>query len=132
MLLFFKNGDDFATGAARYKYRPATEGDKTNRMILRVQVVGTRIDAVVDTGAPYAILPPQTARLAGFSPEFALRRERMLIRGMRLDGSITRFKEFWGNFPAFIGLTGFLERIRFAIDPLTDTFYFGSMALTEL
>jgi len=38
MLLFFKNGDDFATGAARYKYRPATEGDKTNRMILRVEL----------------------------------------------------------------------------------------------
>ena len=61
MLLFFKNGDDFATGAARYRYRPATEADKTNRIILRVEVVGTRIDAVVDTGAPYAILPPQTA-----------------------------------------------------------------------
>jgi len=41
-------------------------------------------------------------------------------------------EEFWGNFPAFIGLTGFLERIRFAVDPLNNTFYFGSMALTEL
>ncbi|MBD2182745.1 hypothetical protein H6G03_17015 [Planktothrix sp. FACHB-1375] len=75
----------------------------------------------------------------------------MLIRGMRLDGSIARMsitfraqegesltqeatvfvpdvEEYWGNFPSFIGLAGFLERIRFAIDPLTDTFYFGPLS----
>jgi hypothetical protein len=32
----------------------------------------------------------------------------------------------WDNFLCFIGRSGFLERIRFAIDPNTDTFYFGS------
>lgn len=40
---------------------------------------------------------------------------------------IPNLKEQWGNFPSFLGLSGFLERIRFAIDPLTDTFYFGSL-----
>ncbi len=75
----------------------------------------------------------------------------MLIRQMRLDGSITRInmtliatfgedlvvpatvfvpdsEDMWGDFPAFIGLGGFLERIRFAVDPSDDLFYFGSLA----
>ena len=28
--------------------------------------------------------------------------------------------------PSFIGWTGCLERLRFAIDPLDETFYFGA------
>ncbi|MBW4493144.1 MAG: hypothetical protein KME26_08670 [Oscillatoria princeps RMCB-10] len=74
----------------------------------------------------------------------------MLIRGMRLPGFVVRLnirlvaregedlnvdatvfvpdsEALWGDFPSFIGLTGFLERIRFALDPNTDTFYFGSL-----
>jgi hypothetical protein len=151
MLLNFTNGESFATGASRYAYRPATAGESTNRIILTVEVVGNPTEAVVDTGAPYVVLAPRIARLAGFNPAFALRRETMLIRGMRLDGSIdllnitllaTLFgenldvnatvfvpdaEEFWGDFPSFIGLGGFLERICFAINPSTDTFYFGSL-----
>jgi len=56
--------------------------------------------------------------------------------GQHLELQATVFvpdaEELWGDFPSFIGLSGFLERIRFAVDPLTDTFYFGSMALTDL
>ncbi|PIG95530.1 hypothetical protein CSQ79_03225 [Gloeocapsopsis sp. IPPAS B-1203] len=75
----------------------------------------------------------------------------MVVRGMQLEGSLTRLnirllategedlnvdatvfipdlEEYWGNFPSFIGLTGFLERLCFAVDPSTDTFYFGSLS----
>ncbi|NJK76677.1 MAG: hypothetical protein HC849_25365 [Oscillatoriales cyanobacterium RU_3_3] len=75
----------------------------------------------------------------------------MFVRGMRLEGSVIRLnmkliaeegedldvdatafipdvEEFWGDFPSFIGQIGFLERIRFAIDPLNDTFYFGQLS----
>jgi hypothetical protein len=74
----------------------------------------------------------------------------MLVRGKKLEGSLIRLnitlvaelgenltvdattfvpdsEAVWDNFPCFIGLSGFLERIRFAIDPNTDTFYFGSL-----
>ena len=74
----------------------------------------------------------------------------MLVRGMRLEGSIIRLnmtlpadegedltvdatafipdvEEYWGDFPCFIGQLGFLERIRYALDPATDTFYFGTL-----
>lgn len=150
MVLFFDNGNPFATGATRYQYRPATQGESTNRIFLQVDIAGNIIEAVVDTGAPYVILAPWIAQLAGLNPAFALARDRMLIRGMWLDGNIYRLnlklvaelgddlevqatvfvpdrEELWGNFPSFIGLGGFLERIRFAFDPATDTFYFGSL-----
>ena len=74
----------------------------------------------------------------------------MLIRGMSLSGFVVRLNiqltadmgenldvdstvfvpdsvDLWGDFPCFIGLGGFLERIKFAIDPNTDTFYFGQL-----
>ncbi|OCR00953.1 hypothetical protein BCD67_02940 [Oscillatoriales cyanobacterium USR001] len=74
----------------------------------------------------------------------------MMVRGMRLEGSIIRLtitlpadrgeeedidatafipdvEEYWGNFPSFIGQIGFLERITFAVNPSTDTFYFGPL-----
>lgn len=36
-------------------------------------------------------------------------------------------QEAWGDWPVFIGPGGGLERMRFAIDPGTDTFYFGTL-----
>jgi hypothetical protein len=149
MILFFANGNTFATGSCPYRYIPATAGESTNRIFMTVQIAGFPIESVVDTGAPYVILAPEFTRVIGLNHNSALYRERMLIRGMRLDGSVYRFnmtlvatlgddldlqatifvpdsREMWGNFPSFIGLGGFLERIRFAIDPTDDTFYFGS------
>ena len=150
MLLQFPNGDFFATGAIRYDYRPVSAVETTNRLILPVEIEGVLTEAVVDTGAPYVICAPGIARLAGFNRAYSLERMRMLIRGMQLEGSLTRLsikllaregddltvdatvfvpdvEDYWGNFPSFIGLTGFLERIRFAVDPLTDILYFGSL-----
>jgi hypothetical protein len=37
-------------------------------------------------------------------------------------------EEYWGDFPCFIGQIGFLERIRYAVDPANDTFYFGQLS----
>ncbi|WP_242060416.1 pepsin/retropepsin-like aspartic protease family protein [Aerosakkonema funiforme] len=151
MILLSRDGDTFASGAIPYFYRPATEGETTNRIILRAEIEGYATEAIVDTGAPYVVVAPRVARLVGFTQASALDRGRLLIRGMRLDGSIARMsitfraqegesltqeatvfvpdvEEYWGNFPSFIGLAGFLERIRFAIDPLTDTFYFGPLS----
>lgn len=150
MTLFFPNGDTFATGASPYEYRPATESETTNRIVLSVEIEGRLTEAVVDTGAPYVIWSPRLARLAGFTPADAFERTTMLVRGMRLEGGFIRVtinllgkegeslsvdatafvpdvEEYWGDFPSFLGLTGFLERIRFAADPNTDTFYFGPL-----
>ena len=149
-LLVFANGETFATGAARYQYEPAIATETTNRIILEVKIQGVETRAVVDTGAPYVICAPKIARLAGIDSTSALARQTMLVRGMRLEGFLVRLNmtlkavigeelnvdatvfvpevpEYWGDFPSFIGLTGFLERIRFAVDPNEDMFYFGQL-----
>lgn len=51
MALLFPNGDNFASGAVRYDYRPVTETETTNRIILEVKMQGIPTEAVVDTGA---------------------------------------------------------------------------------
>jgi hypothetical protein len=35
-------------------------------------------------------------------------------------------EEGWSDMPSILGFYGCLERIRMAIDPVTETFYFGS------
>lgn len=153
MILQFSDGNSFAVGAIRYTYAPATAQETTNRIQLPITVEIERslnTLAVLDTGAPYLILDPAIANVIGFSQDLALYRIKMLIRGMRLEGSVIRMnillkaeqgedlavnsttfipdsEELWDGFPSFLGLSGFLERIRFAIDPTTDTFYFGSL-----
>jgi hypothetical protein len=113
------------------------------------------VQAVLDTGSPYGIIMPEIAVAAGFGPDMVLEKTTLNVRGFRLNGSLTRlnltlraqvgdsltvdatvfvpdgdqlwgaFSETWGDFPAFVGLAGFLERIRFAIDPTVDMLYFG-------
>ncbi len=34
-------------------------------------------------------------------------------------------EEIWEDIPCILGLFGCLERARFAVDPSTETFYFG-------
>ncbi|MEG3844846.1 hypothetical protein [Microcoleus sp. herbarium14] len=149
--LLFPGGDTFATGAIYYDYIPVTANETTNRIILPVTVESIKTQAVVDTGAPYPIISPRVARQAGLDFLPPLQRMTLFVRGMRLEGSVIRLnmklvadkgedldvdatafipdvEEFWGDFPSFIGQIGFLERIRFAIDPLTNTFYFGQLS----
>jgi len=137
MVLLFPNNEFFATGSLTYDYRPATTTETTNRIIFEVEIQGIKTLAVLDTGAPFVICAPKVAADAGVYLASALERKTMLIRGMRLEGFIVRLniklqakygtdldvdstvfvpevEEYWGDFPSFIGLNGFLERIRFA------------------
>ncbi|NER38267.1 MAG: hypothetical protein F6J93_30650 [Oscillatoria sp. SIO1A7] len=130
-LLLFASGETFAAGAVGYKYGPATQGETTNRIILEVEIQEIPTRAAVDTGAPYVVCSPQVAFDAGVNTAAALERKIMLIRGMRLQGFLTRLniklkaeqgddldvdstvfipesEKLWGNLPCFIGLTGFL------------------------
>mgnify|MGYP000445097515 CR=1 FL=1 len=152
MLLHFSDRRNFATGASRYLYEPATQGENTNRILVRVDFEGILTEAVLDTGAPYVVCTPWLARALGFVPSAALERTRILIRGHWTSGEIHRVTlTFPGErgeklildatafvpdaasdpeeqpFPSFIGLAGCLERMRFAIDPLDDMFYFGAL-----
>ena len=100
MLLQFSGGEPFATGAIHYDYRPATENETTNRMMMQVAVENILAEAVVDTGAPYPVIAPRVARQVGLDRVTPLEREVMLIRGIRMEGGIIRLSM---TLPADIG-----------------------------
>ncbi len=153
MLPNFPSLESFATGAIPYEYRPAYEDDLSNRILIQVevQIVAPVLEtAILDTGSPYMILSPKVAKDSGFTQDRTIDRTVLKIRGYKYEGSITRLnvtlpavegqslsvdttafipdrEDAWGDFPSFVGCMGFLERLRFAIDPNTDTFYFGSL-----
>ena len=102
--------------------------------------------ALIDTGTPYCIFDTvivENLRLSFDEGEKILLRtaygpfegtvQRMLIRllaehgeSLNIDASVFITADWHlGN---FLGYTGFLERFRFAVDPGTNTFYFGSYA----
>ena len=83
----FQDGNSFASGVLSYAYRPINSQETTYRIIIPIEIGnGIKIEAVLDTGAPYVILDPNLTPLAGFTPELVLSEESMLIRGVKLSG----------------------------------------------
>lgn len=141
---------NFASGATSYEdYYPGQE--HTTRIVLPIVITSRLIiPAIVDTGAPWCILDPEVAEVletaiqATYTPS-----EKLMIRGELYEGRLLRMSlslqaetgdgveveatvfvptlapgDTWPH-PNFIGLDGFLTRIRFAIDPTENIFYFG-------
>jgi hypothetical protein len=152
MLLNFPNKDPFATGALRYSYSPVPgRDDVTPRIMIEVEIEGEQEAAVLDTGAPYLVCSPALAERLWLDPEDALEATTIRIQGVPIRGLIYRTnfvlhaREGNGlDFQAtafvpdtdqslptnllpvtFLGLHGCLERVRFAVDPSSETFYFG-------
>ena len=151
MLLRFEDGRPFAQGACPFVYRPATERETVHRIFVPVQIEDIQTEAVVDTGGVYLVCQPEIAALLSLDPASAIRTDELNIRGRKVPGALYRLyltllaeegkshkleiiafvprlepNEPW-NLPSFMGLTGCLEWIRFAVDPITDTFYFGAI-----
>lgn len=151
-MLFLGDGSVFATGALTYQYRPLTEGASDVRVILQVLLDGLPAVCVLDTGAPYVIIAPSLAPHLGFDPANALERARIRHRDIVYNGGLHRLTlEFpaergaaltvqatafvpeqdgaqaWIELPSFLGMAGCLERLRFALDPGSDAFYFGPL-----
>jgi hypothetical protein len=140
----------FATGEAACFVRPVFGGDRLNRVFVHVRLGGSeRMQAVLDTGGAYFILDPAFALAAGISRSSAIDVERIHIRGMSVRGTIHRvpltFIASFGDslsleatafvpeldagerwpLPGYLGLQGCLDRLRFAVDPVAERFYFG-------
>jgi len=149
MLLRFENEDPFAQGRCTYEYRPASEREDTPRIIVPVQIEGIATRAIIDTGGVYLICDPEIAEFLTLDPTESLGTETLGIRGMRYAGNLYRLllglmategeelqvevtafvpqlaiSDEWA-LPSFLGLQGCLERLRFAVDPSHETFYFG-------
>lgn len=151
MLLTTSSGEPFASGMTSYSYRPAIN-DISNRIMLQVEIGGILVEAIVDTGSPYVVCPPYLSDVIGFDPAEAIESIPFIIRGDSIRGKLYRlnvlfpadegedimvdatvfvpdeeWQESWGEHPGYIGLTGCLERMRFAVDPENDRFYFGAL-----
>lgn len=153
MLLQFADGNLFASGAMAYTYEPATSNENSPRIILSILIGELQISAFVDTGGVYFLCSPEVAFELGLQPEASIGTLRMLFRGVFYYGHLHRIPltfraeeghpltvevtafvpqllpgiEWSAEFPCILGMNGCLERLRFAIDPLTDTFYFGDL-----
>ncbi len=136
----------FATGRAKYLDRAPFERDATARILVRIALAdleGPRI-AQLDTGAAWSILDPETAALLGVETvgqPFARLSTRLGVvhgyltrvpttllaeQGSHLDFEGTFFvPRDWPTGRIFLGYSGLLDRVRFAIDPTTNDFYFG-------
>ncbi|MCI0393875.1 MAG: hypothetical protein L0332_06090 [Chloroflexi bacterium] len=151
MLLSFRNGRPFATGSMPYEYPPPGSGEVATRILVTVAIGSQQTRAILDTGAPYVICDPRLIPHLPITSTSTLEQTKLLIRGHWVRGTLHRLPvnflavegedlevdatvflpdleaDSWGNLPSFIGLTGCLERIRFAVDPGDDTFYFGPL-----
>ncbi len=146
--------DIFAQGATPYlDYYP---DDKytggASRIVLNVYLADHPISVVIDTGAPWCVIDPaeinkinnQVSLIHKLDIPFYIRGTAYTGRlyhvpirlqssmGVSLDIESTTFvpdlptDEEWPH-PNFIGLDGFLNRIRFAVDPAKNLFFFGEL-----
>ncbi|MGH7599035.1 MAG: hypothetical protein ACREOI_21985 [bacterium] len=146
--ILFDSG--FVTGSTRYDDH--YQGDeKQNRIVLTITPEKAKyppIKMIVDTGAPWCILDPDLAEawdLTSGADDAPI--TNLNIRGEAHRGRLTRANiileatngedltveatffvpeadEVW-SYPNFLGLSGFLDRIRFAVDASDNAFYFG-------
>jgi len=142
--------NEFAIGVIRYRDSYPGQNQIT-RIVIPVVVAGRlAVPAIVDTGSPWCILDPElVAQLGLVEATSYTAEEKLIVRGIGYGGRLLRmglalqadegesldieatvfvpllsFGEIWPH-PNFIGLDGFLNRIRFAIDPAENAFYFG-------
>ncbi len=144
----------FAIGSTHYDdhYHP---DEQQNRIVLTIEPVTNKYSPtkmIVDTGAPWCILDPYLAEawdvtsnsdrapltsltIRGETRTGRLLRASILLQatnGEDLTVEATFFIPFidpdeeW-TYPNFLGLSGFLDRIRFAVDASENAFYFGSV-----
>ena len=144
--ILFENS--FACGMAEYLTSHPLRGD--NRISLTISIDGQPTQALIDTGSPWSIIDPRLAGLLETAMQDAYApTEKMWTSWGEIEGKIIQVNiglladdgdslEFsamvlvpiinadaeWHQ-PNFIGVQHFLDRLRFAVDPLENAFYFG-------
>lgn len=136
---------DFATGACTFiDTAPGTLYEA--RIFVPVRLAGLDVDvtAMVDTAAPWCVLEGAIANLYADREASLVPRQRLSSRlgdhtgdlhrspitlladegdSLTVEATIFVCPDWPG--PNVIGYNGLLERIRFAVDPSLNTFYFG-------
>ena len=142
----------FISGVTHYEDQYPGQED-ASRIVIPLVVAGQlTIPAIVDTGAPWCVLDPEIAEWVEDSVQaLYVPEQRLMIRGVLYRGRLLRLNltipsqqgeslqvdatvfvpllangEIW-TLPNFVGLDGFLNRMRFAVDATGNNFYFGPM-----
>ena len=135
----------FATGKSRYHDEAPGIPAETASVHVQVEFDGVRVLATLDTGAAWSVLnaelaanldlfdrdgPAQTisTRIGTIQGKLVRAMTTLVAEdGDSVDVDSTVFVS--PDWPAgnFIGYTGLLERIRFAVDPGTNAFLFGGL-----
>ena len=136
----------FATGSSGYVDADPEFPGSDARIVIRVAIhqFPRPVLAIVDTAAPWCIFQPEvgfhlqrtfipaeeSVVLSTRFGRFGGRLYRGLItlpvdEGEPLDVDATVFISPDWRGPNFLGYEGFLQRIRFAVDPESNLFYFG-------
>lgn len=140
-----RKGQEFTTGSARFRDSASSHLEPGSKVFVRFRIaeVDQEFLALLDAGATWSILDWEIAVLAGLRPESG-QRIRYSGRWGTIEGSVITSTLFlpadegepleieanvfvstdW-NAGNFIGYRGILERIRFALDPGENRFYFG-------
>lgn len=144
--------DSFAQGVMRYF--DSYSNEKTARIVLNVYLANypEPISVIADTAAPWCILNPFIfEKVAHYAESMYMLDLPLNIRGLNYTGQLyqlpMRLEALVGEpldvvgtvfipnlssneewlYPNFIGLDGFLNRIRFAVDPANNLFFFGEL-----
>ena len=146
-MLIYPNGESFVTSRARYS--DEIQGYPGNKICIAVQFSNLPMTtAIVDTGCPWCLLSNQEAKVIDTGYRERADQEITLctwvgkIRGVLLRWPVTlcaeegHDREIDGTvfvpdedvpLPNFIGLDGLLSRVRFAVDPQNNDFFFGPL-----
>jgi len=144
-MLHWPDGSTFASGRSRYLDADPGRPSKTASVHVQVEFDGVPVLAMLDTGASWSVLNAELAddlELFDRDGDTVTISSRMgtvqgkLVRALttlvaddgdsvEVDSTVFVSRD-WpaGN---FIGYSGLLERIRFAIDPQDNTFIFGGL-----
>jgi hypothetical protein len=144
-MLVRQNGTPFTVGRSRFLDRASGSHEPAAKIFVKIEPesLGVVILAQLDTGAPWSILEPEVAdalsllngegapaRISTRRGEFdgRLQRTRLSIvadEGESLGVEATVWVSPEWPERSFLGYGGLLERIRFAVDPDDNSFYFG-------
>jgi predicted aspartyl protease len=142
------DGADFATGRARFLDEDANALEGTAKIFVKIEPsnLGFPVLAQLDTGSPWSILKPEIAEAINLMDEEGqpqslstrlgpvsgqLKRTSITIiadDGDSMDVEATVFISADWTAGNFLGYGGLLERVRFAVDPQANLFYFGPSA----
>ena len=138
-------GESFTCGRARFVDFSGKVREPTAKIFIKILVSDwpEPVLTQLDTGAAWSVLEPEIASEIGVldgsgEPERLVTRAGIMSgrlvtvpitfladEGLSIDIEGTFFGDPHWPFGSFIGYTGLLDSIRFALDPPRNDFYFG-------